>query len=59
MGPAVVSSRSVEAELAAGTLKSPPVADLELGRALRAVWPTGQTLTGPARDLYAIAARGK
>jgi hypothetical protein len=24
---------------------------------LRAVWPAGRRLTGPARDLYAIAAR--
>ncbi|MFG2997589.1 LysR family transcriptional regulator [Streptomyces sp. NPDC048340] len=57
VGPAVVSSLAVEAELAAGTLKSPPVAGLELERSLRAVWPVGQSLTGPARDLCAIARR--
>ncbi|MFD9334527.1 LysR substrate-binding domain-containing protein [Streptomyces sp. NPDC060028] len=54
---AVVSSLAVEAEPAAGTLKSSPVAGLEPERTLRAVWPAGQTLAGPARDLYAIARR--
>lgn len=56
-GPAVLSSLAVEAELAAGTLRSPRVRDLDTARALRAVWPTGQTPTGPARDLYALARR--
>ncbi|MFJ7203745.1 LysR family transcriptional regulator [Streptomyces sp. NPDC098789] len=55
VGPAVLSSLAVEAELAAGTLKSPPVTGLELGRSLRAVWPAGQRPSGPSRDLYAIA----
>lgn len=55
--PAVLSSLAVEAELAAGTLKSPPLTGLELGRTLRAVWPAGQSPTGPARDLFAIARR--
>lgn len=55
VGPAVLSSLAVAAEIAAGTLVSPRVTDLELNRTLRAVWPTGQRLTGPARDLYAIA----
>ncbi|WSF37224.1 LysR substrate-binding domain-containing protein [Streptomyces sp. NBC_01351] len=56
-GPAVLSSLAVEAELAAGTLVSPQVRDLDMARALRAVWPAGQTPSGPARDLYAIARR--
>jgi DNA-binding transcriptional LysR family regulator len=56
LGPAVLSLLSVKGELAAGTLTRVPIADLELGRLLRAVWPIGQSLTGPARDLYAIAA---
>ncbi|PXX61502.1 DNA-binding transcriptional LysR family regulator [Nocardia tenerifensis] len=55
VAPAVLSSLAVAAEIAAGTLVSPTVTDLELNRTLRAVWPTGQRLSGPARDLYAIA----
>ncbi|MFF3227945.1 LysR family transcriptional regulator [Nocardia suismassiliense] len=54
-GPAVLSSLAVAAEIAAGTLVSPKVTDLALERTLRAVWPTGQRPTGPARDLYTIA----
>ncbi len=56
-GPAVLSSLAVAPEIAAGTLVSPTVTGLELERVLRAVWPTGDRLTGPARDLYAIARR--
>ena len=55
-GPAVLSSLAVAAELAAGTLRAVPVSDLDLNRTLRVVWPTGRRLTGPARDLYTIAA---
>ncbi|MFE0101053.1 LysR family transcriptional regulator [Streptomyces sp. NPDC059009] len=54
-GVAVLSSLAVAEELAAGTLRSPAVTDLDLTRTLRAAWPTGQQLAGPARDLYAIA----
>ena len=56
-GPAVLSSLAVAGELAAGTLRAVPVSGLDLNRALRAVWPAGRRLTGPARELYAIAAR--
>ena len=56
-GPAVLSSLAVAADLAAGTLCAVPVSGLDLRRTLRAVWPAGRRLTGPARDLYAIAAR--
>ncbi|ASF09728.1 putative LysR family transcriptional regulator [Nocardia brasiliensis NBRC 14402] len=56
-GPAVLSSLAVAAELGAGTLVSPTVTDLDLTRTLRAVWPTGHRLTGPARELYTIARR--
>jgi len=56
-GPAVLSSLAVESELAAGTLRAVPITGLDLHRVLRAVWPAGRRLTGPARDLYAIAAR--
>lgn len=43
--------------LTAGTLRAVPVSGLDLRRDLRAVWPTGRRLTGPAQDLYLIAAR--
>jgi DNA-binding transcriptional LysR family regulator len=56
-GVAVLSSLAVEAELTAGTLRAVAVTGLDLRRVLRVVWPTGRRLTGPARDLYAIAAR--
>ncbi|MGW6709147.1 LysR family transcriptional regulator [Streptomyces sp. NPDC054956] len=56
-GPAVLSSLAVADELAAGTLRSPAVTGLDLGRSLRAVWPTGRRPTGPARDLFALARR--
>lgn len=55
-GPAVLSSLAVTAELAAGTLVTVPSA-MSLQRQLRAVWPASAQLTGPARDLYAIARR--
>lgn len=57
VGPAVLSSLAVAAEIAAGTLVSPTVTGLDLTRTLRAVWPAGHRLTGPARDLYTIARR--
>jgi len=56
-GAAVLSSLAVAAELSAGTLRAVPVIGLDLTRTLRAVWTAGRRLTGPARDLYAIAAR--
>jgi len=56
-GPAVLSSLAVAAALSAGTLRAIPVTGVNLNRTLRAVWTAGRPLTGPARDLYAIAAR--
>jgi hypothetical protein len=53
----VLSSLAVAAELAAGTLRAVPVTGVDLTRRLRAVWTEGRRLTGPALDLYAIAAR--
>jgi hypothetical protein len=47
------------AELAAGTLRAVPAAGVDLNRTLRAVWSAGRRLTGPAADLYAIAAAGR
>jgi molybdate transport repressor ModE-like protein len=58
IGPAVLSVRAVSTELADGTLVRVKVPDLDLSRLLRAVWPVGQTLRGPARDLLTIALRG-
>jgi DNA-binding transcriptional LysR family regulator len=57
-GPAVLSSLAVAADLATGSLRAVPVVGLDLRRDLRAVWLAGRPLTGPARDLVAIAARG-
>ncbi|GGR63968.1 transcriptional regulator [Micromonospora fulviviridis] len=56
-GPAVLSSLAVSTELAAGALVAVPVDGLDLRRRLRAVWPAGRQLTGPARDLHSIARR--
>lgn len=62
-GPAVLSSLAVAGELAAGLLvpvavaAEPGTLPLTLDRQLCAVWPAGQQLIGPARDLYAIARR--
>jgi len=57
VAPAVLSSLAVANELTAGTLRAVPVNGLDLHRTLRAVWPVGRRLTGPAQDLYQIAAR--
>ena len=56
-GPAVLSSLAVQDDLDNRRLTQVAVAGVDLARALRAVWPTGQRPTGPARDLLAIAAR--
>jgi uncharacterized membrane protein YadS len=45
---------AVEAELASGTLVPVAVADLRLDRRLRAVWPKGRRLTGPAAALLQV-----
>ena len=56
-GPAVLSSLAVAADLASGSLRAVRVIGLDLHRELLAVWPAGRPLTGPARDLVAIASR--
>ncbi len=56
-GPAVLSSLAVQDDLKHRRLAQVAVAGVDLTRALRAVWPSGQRPTGPARDLLAIAAR--
>lgn len=57
MAPAVLSSLAVTSELATGTLIAIPVRGLDLERTLRAVWPSDQRLTTPARELLGIATR--
>lgn len=57
VAPAVLSSLAVVSELAAATLVAVPIRRLDLQRTLRAIWPAGQRLTGPARELLTIASR--
>ncbi|OLF11658.1 LysR family transcriptional regulator [Actinophytocola xinjiangensis] len=56
IAPAVLSRHAVETTLAAGSLVEVPVADLRLERRLRAVWPKGRRLSGPAATLLTIIA---
>lgn len=51
IAPAVLSRHAVDADLASGALVEVAVADLRLERRLRAVWPKGRKLTGPAATL--------
>ncbi|MGH4030671.1 LysR family transcriptional regulator [Actinomycetota bacterium Odt1-20B] len=53
-GPAVLSELAVGEELSARRLVEVPLDGVRLGRALRAVWPTGQRPVGPARDLLGL-----
>ncbi|MFD0313854.1 LysR family transcriptional regulator [Streptomyces flavalbus] len=53
-GPSVLSELAVREELTMRRLVSVPLADVTLGRSLRAVWPTGHRPTGPARDLLSL-----
>jgi hypothetical protein len=55
VGPAVVSSLAVTAEVADGRLITVDVAGVEWDRRLRAVWPAGRQLTGGLRDVLAVA----
>ncbi|MBZ5738324.1 LysR substrate-binding domain-containing protein [Nocardioides mangrovi] len=54
---AVLSELAVTAEVATGQLVVVPVAELELGRALRAVWLPDRRPAGPAADLVRVAAQ--
>ena len=58
-GPAVVSELAVADDLAGGRLVAVPVRDLDLGRPLRAVWPSGRRPAGPARDLLGLSRRSR
>jgi len=53
--PAVLSRLAVEDALHRGQLLEVALADLDLGRQLRAVWTGPRVLRGPAADLLAIA----
>ncbi|MGW1029950.1 LysR family transcriptional regulator [Streptomyces sp. NPDC002577] len=56
-GPAVISELAVRTDIADGRLIAVRVDGLELSRALRAVWPSGRKLVGPAAELLAVARR--
>lgn len=53
-GPAVLSDLAVCDDVAAGRLVRVAVRGVDLGRRLRAVWPLGQRLSGPADDLLRL-----
>ncbi|WP_078888626.1 LysR family transcriptional regulator [Streptomyces sclerotialus] len=53
-GPSVLSELAIGEELAARRLVEVPVPGIRLGRDLRAVWPSGQRPTGPARHLLGL-----
>ncbi|GAX52875.1 LysR family transcriptional regulator [Streptomyces olivochromogenes] len=53
-GPAVLSELALGEELSTHRLVSIPLSDVQLRRALRAVWPTGHRPTGPARELLSL-----
>jgi DNA-binding transcriptional LysR family regulator len=56
-GPAVISELAVTAELAEGRLVKVDVTGVAFRRTLRAVWPAGRRLVGPAAELLTVAAR--
>jgi DNA-binding transcriptional LysR family regulator len=56
-GPAVISELAVTAELAEGRLVKVDVTGVTFRRTLRAVWPAGRRLVGPAAELLTVAAR--
>jgi DNA-binding transcriptional LysR family regulator len=59
-GVAVLSRLAVADDLEAGRLQAVPVAGLDLGRTLRAVWTGAARMSpGPARDLLGVAATNR
>ncbi len=54
-GPSVLSELAVRGDIAEGRLVAVDVAGIDLTRELRAVWPTGRRLVGPAAELVAVA----
>lgn len=58
-GPAAMSKLAVAADLAEGRMIEVPVDGLDLRRTLRAAWPSGRRLIGPAASLLVAATRGR
>jgi DNA-binding transcriptional LysR family regulator len=58
IAPAVLSRHAVGADLASGALVAVAVPELRLDRRLRAVWPKGRRLTGPAATLLKVITSG-
>ncbi|WP_410655060.1 LysR family transcriptional regulator [Amycolatopsis sp. lyj-112] len=58
-GPAVISELDVARDVADGRLVPVVVDGVEFGRELRAVWPAGRRLAGPAAELLALAVRSR
>lgn len=56
-GPAVLSELAIGDDIGNGRLVAITVPGLDLARRLRAVWPKGQRLNPPARELLDIATR--
>ncbi|MFE6687645.1 LysR substrate-binding domain-containing protein [Streptomyces sp. NPDC057743] len=54
-GPSVLSELAVRGDIAEGRLTGVDVAGVDLTRELRAVWPTGRRLVGPAAELVTVA----
>ncbi|MGW0042871.1 LysR family transcriptional regulator [Rhodococcus sp. NPDC003348] len=57
VGPAVMSTLAVSAQVESGELKVVEVEDLHLDRTLRAVWRPPRQLEGPAGDLVRLVRR--
>ncbi|RSM61471.1 LysR family transcriptional regulator [Amycolatopsis sp. WAC 01376] len=56
-GPAVISELAIVRDVAEGRLVPVAVDGVDFGRELRAVWPAGRRLAGPAAALLSIAVR--
>ncbi|WP_420718536.1 LysR substrate-binding domain-containing protein [Streptomyces sp. NRRL S-813] len=56
-GPSVLSELAVRGDIAEGRLIGVDVEGVDLTRDLRAVWPTGRRLVGPAAELVTVARR--
>lgn len=57
-GPAIISELVVATDLADGRLVKVAVEGMDFSRVLRAVWPGGRRLVGPAAELLALITRG-
>ncbi len=56
-GPSVLSELAVRGDIAEGRLIGVDVEGVDLTRDLRAVWPSGRRLQGPAAELVTVARR--